>query len=530
MAKMAKLDYKSLKARYDEAYRWKLNWMGQYTQYWWYVAPNRNAINMIFSFRNDAMPLSTVVWDGTAMLAARQRANDLIGLLMPKDRRWGSLTFNPYFVQEDEITAHQNMLDDTNKHILWYLNNSNLYRSAGSSALDLNAGGGALYVESVSDDEPLRYYSIPFICLFIEATYDDLVGTCWFKRNFNPTDFMAAFPGYRGNQLGAIQSGQLDMIPVIYGQIKQSTDKYYLYAVPESECEYELFAMESDYQRILVFRDQVRPGEPDGRGIGLDLLPIIQDLNHAVRDHRKFLDFTANPPMFYDTDEYFNPYAVRQWAGAFIPRLKNARNPLEPLQMPTNMDVWQQIQDMRQLIQKGFQVDPLGDINLPTKTATEVAARENRAQRSTTTDLGRLENELPKQVYEVAVKILIERGLISLKEFKRKVTQFQWESPLTDLQKQEDLSRLVQNLQVKQQFFGAGAAIATAKLPEMNDYLTNVLNLPSKLFSSKEELENALKTMGQQGAPQATTAAQPVQPFDATQMERINVTAGQGAG
>ena len=61
---------------------------------------------------------------------------------------------------------------------------------------------------------------------------------------------------------------------------------------------------------------------------------------------------------------------------------------------------------LQEQIQRGFQVDPLGEIQSPVRSATEVSVREARAQRTSATDISRLINEQPKQIFETCAEIL----------------------------------------------------------------------------------------------------------------------------
>jgi len=222
--------------------------------------------------------------------------------------------------------------------------------------------------------------------------------------------------------------------------------------------------------------------------------------------------FKANPPMFYDAGSYFNPYSIRQWAGAMIARQPNGRNPLEALQMPEYPDVYQQVVHMQETIQKAFMVDPLGEIQTPVKSATEVSIRENRAQRTASTDISRLINELPRQIFEVSAKILNGRGLLLkpkevIPGFDPRQLKFAFQSPLYDIQNQSDLNHLITALQTKQQFFGQSAPIVTMNLFETNRYIMEKLNLPSKLSATDDQMKKTLAEGAQQ--QQAATGAQP---------------------
>ncbi|HEY2567207.1 MAG TPA: portal protein [Candidatus Aquirickettsiella sp.] len=269
-------------------------------------------------------------------------------------------------------------------------------------------------------------------------------------------------------------------------------NKFYLYAILENDPLTPLWETERDYNQIIIYRDRVRPGECEGRGIGIDLLPTIRDLNRIIEYSRKSLAFKANPPLFYDADKYFNPHVFRKWSGAMIARNPNGRNPLEALQMPEYPEVLEHIRDLRQIIRDAFQVDPIGEVNTPVKSATEVSIRENRAQRTSATDISRLINELPKQVFTISAKILAKRRLLSkdrsISDIKSHLLRFDFQSPLYDLQKQDDLSHFTMMAQILQQFGGEGAVLTATKMEEVLPFLADKLNLPTRLMKSKEEL------------------------------------------
>lgn len=523
-------DLQKLYRRFWEARQYKDRWLALYKELYFYVIPDRDAFNVKFNYRDDGKPVTQQIWDNTAMLAAYQRANDLHGLLLPKDRIWGKLTLDPHLYNPDLIKQAQPLVDEINDRIFFYLNESNLSRVVSSSNLDLVGGTGAIWVESQSDDVPLYYRSIPAVALYIEYSTDDVINTCWFAQKMTARSILESYPLYNGKLKGTLQAEPDEIFTVNFGQIKYSDNEFYIYAVMDDDPEKLLFDRESTYQQIIVYRDRVRPGEAEGRGVGTDMLPTIRDLNLIVMYSRQNMAFKANPPMFYDAGSYFNPNSVRQWSGAMIARNPQGRNPLEALQMPEYPDVFQQVVHLQDTIQKGFQVDPLGEIQAPVRSATEVSIRENRAQRTSATDISRLINELPKQIFEVAAKILNERGLLikkrqSIPGFSTKKFKFDYRSPLYDLQNQEDLNHFVTNMQIKQQFYGQGAAYASTKLAEVNTWLTEKFNLPSKLFATEQELQAFMNNMAQQQQagslpqPSPSTSASSVKLPDAPQVQ-----------
>ena len=514
-------DLKKLYNRFWEARQYKDRWLALYKNLYYYVIPDRDAFNVKFNYRDDGKPVTQQIWDNTAMLAAYQRANDLHGLLLPKDRVWGKLVLDPHLYSQELIDNAQVTMDEINERIFFYLNESNLSRVVSSSNLDLVGGTGAIWVESQSDEVPLYYRSIPAVALYIEYSTDDVVNTCWFAQKMTGRSIYETYPDYNGKMKETLLAMPNEIYTVNFGQIKYSDDSFYIYAVLDDDPDNLLFDRESNYQQIIVYRDRVRPGEAEGRGVGTDMLPTIEDLNRVVMYSRQSMAFKANPPMFYDAGTYFNPYSVRQWAGAMIARNPQGRNPLEALEMPNHPEVLQHIMMLQDAIQRGFQVDPLGEIQTPVRSATEISIRENRAQRTSATDISRLINELPKQIFDVAAKILNSRGLLVKKRqeipgFSTRKLKFDYVSPLYDLQNQADLNHFITNLQIKQQFFGQGAAIATTELFEANKFLTQKLNLPRKLFATDDQLREFMKGLAQQNAAAAQQQAAPPPPSPST--------------
>lgn len=500
--------------RFSQAKYYKDRWLALYKELYLYVIPDRDAFNIKFNYTDTGKPTTQQVWDNTAMLAAYQRANDLHGLLLPKDRVWGKLVLDPHLYDEELINAAANVMDEMNDRIFFYLNESNLSRVVGSSNLDLVGGTGVIWVESIDDDTPLYFRSIPAVATYIEYSSDDLINTCWYGSKQTGRAVLENFPNYHGNQRQNLIDNPNDTYTVNYGQIKYPNGLFYIYAVLDDDPFVCLWERYSTYPQIIIYRDRVRPGEAEGRGVGTDLLPTIRDVNRLVEYRRKSAAFKAYPPMFYEAGTYFNPYSIRQWAGAMIAKAPGARNPIEAMEMPNSPDVFQDILQLQTIIQRGMQVDPLGEIQSPVRSATEISIRENRAQRTASTDISRLINELPKQIFEVSARILNERGLLlkdkqSIPGFDPRKLRFHFQSPLYDLQNQEDINHFVTNMQIKQQFFGQGAAMVSTDLFQTNKWLTEKFNLPHKLFASDEQLKEALGQLAAAQAQQALPAPSP---------------------
>ena len=521
------MEMQEIHQRYSQAKDYKDRWLGLYQNLYNYVLPDRDAFNVKWNYTDVGKPTTEQIWDPTASLAADQRANDIQSLMIPKDRKWGSYAMDPHQHSENDIQALQPRVDSVNSRIEYYISNSNLSREAYGSCLDLVGGTGVLYVDSPSDNMPLRFRSIPAVSTYIEQTSSDIVETCWVENTMIGYKILQDYgKTLTGKVKSAIMEDPSNVYSVLFNQILIKEGKYHIFVtIPELDYAHPIFEHETDYRQIIIFRDKVRPGESEGRGIGLDLLPVIVDLNQMVRDDRKNKALKADPLLFYDTNSMFNQWSLRKLSGAMIARQPGQRNPIEAMQMPVYPEVMEHEQILRDQIRKGFQVDPLGEVDGSIKSATEISIRENRAQRSSATDMARIINELPGQVFETSAKILAKRSLLSRERDINSINvnqlRFDFKSPLFNIQKQENIDNLVQNLQIKQQFLGEGASLATIDMGEVNQYLTENSNLPAKLFKDKETMNKLMQAMGeaaQQGAlPTPTTQASQVQLPQTTQ-------------
>ena len=101
----------------------------------------------------------------------------------------------------------------------------------------------------------------------------------------------------------------------------------------------------------------------------------------------------------------------------------------------------------------------------------------------------------------------------SIPGFSTKKLKFDYVSPLYDLQNQADLNHFVTANQMKQQFFGQGAVLASTNMFEANKFIMDKLNLPRKLSNTDEEIRQFLTEMnksqqaGQLPQPSSSTAA-----------------------
>lgn len=514
---MKKLDFKNLYLEFCAAQANKANWYAQYMEIYQYVLPNRVAFNVAYNYDNSARFENLQIYDANPVLWAYQRANDLHGLLMPKDRKWARLAVNKNKLKVQMDWSQEGYIDEANDIAFDAIENSNLASEVSNVLLDLVGGMGCIKVESPSDEEPLRYTAIPSYLVYPGINQSSEIERVWIKDQLTKWQALIRYPECK-NCEEVKDALDNDLVNIYVGQVLMDNGNWCLYAFCMSDFENPFWYKEFYYQPLMIIRDRVHPGESEGRGIAMDLIWQIRDLNRLNQMEIRSMANKADPPIFYHPQSPWNPFSLRNGlAGMMIPAMPNGQAPIQSFQMPeAPPELGQKILDLRDQIKNGFMVDPMGPLDQPVHSATEMAIRENRAQRTESTDMGRLINDLPKKIFEDAIKILVHRGLIKFQiaELNKKGgLLFKFNSPLQDIQAAQDLQNFEQMMQIVQQYYGGGAPLAISNMDEVREMLLTKLRQNHNLIKSPQEIAAVMQAMAQQqqqnsSAPSPTTAAQ----------------------
>ncbi len=512
------MNIEELDKRLNAAILIKDNWLELYLEVYRYVTPDRDDRNLYGGYTRDAKNRTQLIYDSTAMFAAYQRANDLQGLIIPDSRPWGG--FKVIQDTSKKAPIPDVAIDEFNNTVNDFIGESNLQVAAEGAFIDLTIGMGALWIDSPSQEVPLSFNAISSLACYPEFTNDQILSTGWTKWAMTGRQIIAQYPDYNGSQKEKLIK-EPDIVYFLWiGEVKDK-DKFFTYGVLDDDRMTFLYEEEKPYKRLIIFRDKVRPGEVQGRGVAIDLLPTIKELNTLTKTNLESMDYKANPPIFYDTNSKMNPYSFQQIAGTFIPRSPDQRNPMEAMQFPDHPSVLEEKRDLREMIKIGFKIDALGDVGAPVQSATEVSIRENKAQRTSATNIARLISELPKPLFRSCAMILDERQLLgSTIDLTDKRLRFDYTSPLLEIQRQNNLIALERATQFIQQSFGEQSTVAAYSLSILVPFIYKNFDLPAELFRSGGQLEQAIAQVGKAAAgqaPQPTTAATQPQAISAPQ-------------
>jgi len=506
---MSKLD-PGIKRRYDAATNIRMMNRDFLDDAFRFIRPNSN----IFDSNNGPQTetpgkqKNIVVYDLTAPLAARQFVSKMHSTLTPPFVQWAKLTAGS-LVQSTEGDKLEEKLQQSTDVLFKYIQDSAFELTVNEAYADLIMGTAAIKIDEGDDDNPLAFSSVPLAALSIEESPDGVIRTQWMDFRLTVKDILELWPQATIPSNVASQKNQETKLEVVNGTIWMPDKKeYYYYVAIGSEVVWEETFVSSPW---IVFRWMRLSGDTWGRGIAHDALPTIKTLNKAVEMLLTATAISIAPPMLGFSDDVMNISNLRIEPNTIIPisRSSMANPPLIPLDLRPNVQLADlTIQGMQDVINKAFLADPIGGMNDPTKTATEIDYRERLLLEEIGPAFGRLQVEFFAPVIDRCVYILKKKGLMAPIEIDGKEVAIKFSSPLAKTQDQDDLQSLGTAQQFLAQIYGPEISASFLNLTETVEYVAKKTGSELSVYRDSDALDQIQDALLQKAAE----AMQPVQP------------------
>ncbi len=169
-------------------------------------------------------------------------------------------------------------------------------------------------------------------------------------------------------------------------------------------------------------------------------------------------------------------------------------DPLQPLNTNTDVNLAQLIiSDLRNSINNMMFADPLGPIDLPVKSATEVSLRQQELAKRIGSSFGRLQFELIQPLVNRCLDILEELGLIDLADLRVDGSNLAIEhvSPLAQAQAEEEVLNNIRYLETLAAMYGPEELRAIAPPEKVSKILAPLLNISDELQPKEAEIKQA---------------------------------------
>lgn len=508
--------------RFDLAKKRKTLWGELYEEALEYAAPHRETFNSDFDTPGQDKMGRGLVFDSTALDAMQKFASNLQSSLVPPFRDW--IRLKPGSAVEDE-TGLEEILIDITDIFFSHIQNSNFDTQIAESFLDLSVGTGALLLLKGTQNRPFHFVNVPLSQLFLEEGANGIVDTAFRQskiqiRNIEktwddadiPERLMDKIKQDPNAEVKVIEATLADKISVFNSETnRDEIVDGFKYIVIEAETKSVLVEREQKSSPWLVFRWSTIPGEIYGRGPLLFALPDIKTLNKT----KELLLQSASIAIFgmytVEDDGIINMENIELSAGAMIPVDSNGRQgrgpSIQPLAPSGSPDLAQIIiQDLKQNINSIMFADPLGPIDLPVKSATEISLRQQGLARRIGSAFGKLQFELITPLVNRGLDLLDELGLIDLGPFRvdGNIIAIQHVSPLAMAQEEEEFVAMLRLAETVAGLYGPEVLIGMIPPDRFITEAARKTNVTPDVIATEEEI-NLMKQAVQQ---QATAAAQ----------------------
>lgn len=295
----------------------------------------------------------------------------------------------------------------------------------------------------------------------------------------------------------------------------------YSYTVMAQEGSIKLLEAKMESSPWIIFRWPGLPNEVYPQGPLLKALPDILSINKVKELLLKKGSRDVYGIYTILDDSVINVENVKFASMTFIPVESNggARGQtILPLPASGDLNLAQFLfHDMQTSINKKMFAEPLGRIDAPVKTATEIAYRQKELAEKIGAAFGQLQFELLRPLIARLLYILDDLGLIDLGGFKvdGQNINIVYQTPLAAAQDMDDFMAAQNYVGVMMGTYGPQVGMVLAPPDRFGKYFAKKLHVPQELLPSEQEMAAIKQMMGQmamQKAQESQGSADPNQP------------------
>jgi len=514
--------------RYLDAQGRMDQWLNLFQTAYRYAIPDRDD----FFKQTEGSSRMNDVFDSTAIDAVQDYASNIQSILTPAYTRWaklvpGDLVKKTQKLTDTEFEEAKKILEDYTETLFMYLDSSNFNLKANESLQDLAVSTGVLILNEGTDDKPFEFLSVPLSQVAVSEGTDGTLRNFWRKWNISVRLVPLKWPDITLDDTlsSLLKNNPEEKVELIEGCINYPTNpdekKFFYYVQHVRSGVKDLLTEWREFSPFIGFRGNVSPGEILGRGPVLKVLPDIKKLNKFEEMGLRGASMRAFPITLVESNAVLNPHNFKMNAGdtVVIEPSVSGKDPVRPFQVGGDVQFEQAYREMLiQNIKDALSVDPLGAPEQTTnQTATQTQIRQLNWTRKNAATASRLTSEWLNDVLDKCIRILRKKNILSDIEvkgktidlkFDNKLIAVNYQSPLLDMQNQEDAQRLEAHIQFIESNFGATGITATYNLPEIPGYMAEKMGVPAKLLNDSNAIQEKLNNLAKQAQEAAQAQAQ----------------------
>ncbi|KKN14545.1 hypothetical protein LCGC14_0995120 [marine sediment metagenome] len=498
-----------LRSRFEKADNERQNWLHIWEKAYKFALPQLSMGGAPdFSINTPGEDLNIHIYDTTLARATNVFSSKIFNGLTPIGQKWVNLEVGDELKRKGgdlkDITVELQAVNDT---IFQFINASNFYEEMGSAYENFAIGTMALLVNFNPNNRgrPFIFESVNPQILALEISARNRPENVW--RSFDKikvADIQFKWPTIKltSKLKQLLRNDPLATTKVIEGTVYQNDKNNFLHVIFGDEENDVLLAEENESTPWIITRFSTRPNEAFGRGRVLTALHAAITLNTMVLFVLQQAQIQLAPPFISTFDSMINPHTFRFGPNKIIP--VKSLEALKKLDVAGDLQAARfNMQMLQQQIESIMLTNPMGAINAPAKTATEISGRINETVEELAPTVGRFTAEFYHALFERLLFLSNSEGLISFKTTKgltirKNEIQLQYSAPLIRGQDFKDLQAYTQFTRAMQEFFGPQLAPATVNETFIPEYIANLLHFPARLVKSPAELIKVIEAAQQQ--------------------------------
>jgi hypothetical protein len=512
---------KSVTGRSARAYSDRQNWAQLYNQLYDYAIPNRRParVNGVQSNQSGGGSGMEKVFDATATKAAFRFAGRMSRDVTPPFQRFFELQVGPALKSEiyratngDDQMAKENIqqtekdLEQVTGMVSAVLETAQFALAADEMYLDLFGGQGALLMLE-DEDEVMRFTAVPVGEIALREDGMGRVHGIYWEKIFKADTLKIHWPKgkFSAETEKKIKEDANADICILQATEYDCKAKRWVHLILEKDkTEAEPIEKTDDMLTCpwLTPRFWKVPGEAMGRGPGLAALPTIKTVNKITELTLKAVAFAVLGLWTYRNDRTFNPKTARMYPGAMWAVSSNGGTmgpALQRQEMPGRYDVSNIVlQDLREQVKQTTFDDALPPDSGAVRSATEIVERMKRLMSDLAGAYPRLLLEIVIPLVKRVIDVLYRRKLISAKlPIDQLILKVQITSPIARAQAAQDVSSIVEWLQLMISLTGMEPAMLMAKIEEIYPAVGKMLGVSPAFIRTPKEREGLQKMVAQ---------------------------------
>lgn len=491
------------------------SWWSHLQEAYDYAAPQRETLNS----HTPGQKKNVDIFDNTAITGLQTFANRMQKAVVPPWQKWDKLVPGTDVPEEqheamveyegEEMTLIA-ALEEITDRVFEYIHRSNFSSRIYEAFIDFGISTGTITCEYDARRDELVFNSVPLSQLYLLPGPNGQVGDHWREHDVEGEHIYALWPESEIDEetQRVIKEKPQQKHQVVEGCL-ESDGTYYYVVILVKKKQLIFWQDAGETSPFISFRGMVVPGEVYGRGPILQVLTDIKTLNVVKEFELTAAAIAASGAWTGRNDGVFNPYTVQVAPGVVIPVGSNDTGNPTIAALPMNFDFNVNhivAEELRNSINKALFAEPLGQMDDPTKTATEMQIRYQMHLEEAGAFFARLQTELVEKLTTRVVYLLQREGKIPPIKVDGRDVAVKHTSPIARVMDMEDL----QNLQMalgEVAMLGEEAITMTFDTDEVGKYIAKKRSIDPDLIRTDQERQQ-LKQQMAAAVQQAQQAAQ----------------------